>query len=47
MDLVLSGLHCLVYLDDIIILGTTFMDHLCNIQSVLQRPREAGLKLKP
>ena len=50
MDLVLSGLqwsHCLVYLDDIIILGTTFKDHLCNILSILRRLREAGLKLKP
>ena len=49
MDLVLPGLqwsHCLVYLDGIIILGTTFKDHLGNIQSVLQRLREAGLKPK-
>ena len=45
MDLVLSG--TLVYLDDIIILGTTFKDHLCNIQSVLQSLCKAGLKLKP
>ena len=50
MDLVLAGLvgaSCLVYLDDIIVLGKDFRDHLQNIQSVLQRLREAGLKLRP
>ena len=50
MDLVLAGLvgaSCLVYLDDIIILGEDFHHHLKNIQSVLQRIREAGLKLQP
>ena len=50
MDLVLSGLqweHCLVYLDDVIILGRTFKEHIQNIQLVLQRLREAGLKVKP
>ena len=50
MDLVLSGLqwsHCLVYMDDIIVLGRTFKEHLSNLQVVLQRLREAGLKLKP
>ena len=49
MDLVLAGLqwsHCLVYLDDIIILGNTFVDHLRNLQSVFQRLRDAGLRLK-
>ena len=50
MDLVLSGLQwaqCLVYLDDIIILGRTFEEHIQNIRLVLQRLREAGLKIKP
>ena len=50
MDLVLAGLKgssCLVYLDDIIILGHDFHDHLQNVQSVLRRICEAGLKLKP
>ena len=50
MDLVLSGLQwsqCLVYLDDVIVLGRTFEDHLDNLHQVLQRLREAGLKLKP
>ena len=34
MDLVLAGLqwsHCLVYLDDVIILGQTFPEHLDNL----------------
>ena len=39
MDLVLSGLQwsqCLVYLDDVIVLGRTFEDHLDNLHQVLQ-----------
>ena len=50
MDLVLAGLQwkeCLVYLDDIIVLGRTFQEHLRNLQSVLQRLRESGLRFKP
>ena len=50
MDLVLAGLqwsHCLVYLDDVIILGTSFEEHLANLQLVFDRLQQAGLKLKP
>eukprot|EP00731_Ephydatia_muelleri_P010034 Em0005g620a len=50
MDRVLGGLKwssCLVYLDDIIIVGTSFSEHLRNLAGVLQRLRQAGLKLKP
>ena len=50
MDLVLAGLQwsaCLVYLDDIIVLGRDFYGHLQNLQLVLQRIRDAGLKLQP
>ena len=52
MDLILAGLqwsNCLVYLylDDIIILGKDFNDHLSNIRSVFQRIRDADLILKP
>ena len=50
MDRVLSELKwssCLVYLDGIIIVGTSFSDHLRNLAGVLQRLREAELKLKP
>ena len=50
MDLVLTGLqwsHCLVYIDDVIVLGRDFEDHLQNLQAVFQRLHKAGLKLKP
>ena len=50
MDLVLSGLQwteCLVYLDDVIILGRNFEDHFRSLKLVFQRLRESGLKLKP
>ena len=48
--LVLAGLqweHCLVYLDDVIVLGRSFNEHLQNLQTVFQRLRQAGLRLKP
>ena len=50
MDMVLAGLqwtNCLVYLDDVIILGKTFEEHLRNLKEVFQCLREAGLRLKP
>ena len=50
MDLVLAGLqwsHCLVYIDDVIVLGRDFEDHLQNLQVVFHRLHQAGLKLKP
>ena len=50
MDLILAGLqwtNCLVYLDDILIIGKTFTEHLKNLELVFNRLREAGLKLKP
>ena len=50
MDLVLAGLqwsHCLVYIDDVIVLGRDFEDHLQNLQAVFQQLHQAGLKLKP
>ena len=43
----LSGTHCLVYLDDIIVFSTTFEEHLQRLVSVFERLRAAGLKLKP
>jgi hypothetical protein len=49
MDMVLAGLqwsNCLVYLDDVIIPGRTFEEHMENLQSVLERFRNAGLMLK-
>ena len=50
MDLVLAGLQwtsCLVYLDNVIIVGRTYDEHLQNLKAVFTRLREAGLKLKP
>jgi transposase InsO family protein len=50
MDIVLSGLNfeiCLVYLDDVIIFGSTPEQHLDRLGQVFGRLREANLKLKP
>ena len=49
MELILAGLQwsdCPVYLDDVIALGRTFVEHLRNLQFVLQQIRESGLRLK-
>ncbi|GBM08967.1 Retrovirus-related Pol polyprotein from transposon 297 [Araneus ventricosus] len=48
METVLRGLSseaCLVYLDDIIIVGRTFEEHLNNLRKVFQRLQKANLKL--
>ncbi|GFY19212.1 retrovirus-related Pol polyprotein from transposon 17.6 [Trichonephila clavipes] len=50
METVLGGLSyetCLVYLDDIIIVVRSFEEHLKNIRHVLQKLKEANLKLNP
>jgi hypothetical protein len=50
MNAVLAGLQwssCLVYLDDVIIPGRAFEEHLRNLTLVFDRLREAGLKLHP
>ena len=50
MDLVLSGIRwedCLVEIDDIVIMGKTFKNHLQNLRKVQERLRGAGLRLKP
>lgn len=50
MGLVLRGLHwskVLVYLDDIIVIGSNFSEHLENLKEVLSRFRLAGLKVRP
>jgi hypothetical protein len=50
METVLRGLigeSCLVYLDDVIMIGCTFQEHLLNLPKVFQWFREAHLKLNP
>ena len=50
METVLAGLNwriCLIYLDDIIVIGRTFEDMIKNLDQVLQKLHDAGLKLKP
>ena len=50
IDLVLAGLTwevCLAYLDDLIVFSSTFVEHLERLQLVLNRLKEANLKLKP
>ena len=50
MDCVLAGLQwssCLVYIDDIIIIGRSFDEHLHHLQQVLDRLKSAGLKIQP
>ena len=50
MEATLRGLarqKCVVYLDDILVMGGTFQEHLSNLREVFDRLRMAGLKLKP
>ena len=50
MELVLSGLarqKCLVYLDDVVLVGSTLEEHNSNLAEVLKRIRQAGDRLKP
>ncbi|GBM00613.1 Retrovirus-related Pol polyprotein from transposon 297 [Araneus ventricosus] len=50
LETLLRGLTsegCLVYIDDIIIVGRTFEEHLNNIRKVFQRLQKADLKLSP
>ncbi|KAI4885901.1 hypothetical protein NFI96_005622 [Prochilodus magdalenae] len=50
MELVLADLQwtsCLIYLDDIIVFGKTFEEHLGRLQVVLEKLKAANLKVKP
>ncbi|KAL5505541.1 hypothetical protein EMCRGX_G006991 [Ephydatia muelleri] len=49
MSCVLAGLtdeQCLIYIDDIIVYSATFSEHLVRLRNVLQRIKNAGLRLK-
>ena len=50
MELALKGLQwqtCIIYIDDCIVFGQTFDDHMIRLKEVLDRFRQANLKLKP
>ena len=50
METVLAGLvrtYCVVYLDDILVVGRMVEEHLNNLKKVFERLQEAGLRLKP
>ena len=50
MELALKGLQwvtCLIYIDDIIVYGRGFDEHMRRVEEVLERLKAAGLKLKP
>lgn len=50
MKLVLQGLPwqtCLVYIDDIIVFGSCFTQHMARVDEVLNQIKQAGLKLRP
>ena len=50
MELVLSGMCweiCLIYLDDVIVFGRNWDEHLQRLRQVLSRLQEAHLKLHP
>ena len=50
METVLVGLLrscCMVYLDDVLVAGTSFAEHLINLRKVFNRICDANLKLKP
>ena len=50
MEVVLAGLArevCLVYLDDVLLMGKTLEEHNKNLAKVLYRLHVSGLRLKP
>ena len=49
MELALQGLQwviCLIYIDDIVVFGRSFEEHIKRVEEVLKRIQAAGLKLK-
>ena len=50
MEIALRGLQwhiCLIYLDDVLVFGSNFEQHMQRVEQVLSRIKAAGLKLKP
>ena len=49
MENVMSGLtkkSCMVYIDDVLVIGQTFAEYLANLKEVFMRLQAAGLRLK-
>ena len=49
MEIVLNQLQwhsCLIYLDDVLIYGSDFREHMERLDEVLSRIRDSGLKLR-
>ena len=49
MELALQGLQwitCLIYIDDVIVYGKSFDEHMHRVEEVLERIKAAGFKLK-
>lgn len=42
----LQGIHCLVYLDDIIIYSSSLQEHLAKLRTVFDRLRQTNLKIQ-
>ena len=47
MEFVLSGLAHNCCLDDVLVMGSTLEEHNANLMNVLERIRDAGVRLKP
>ena len=39
--------NCVLYFDNVNVIGKTFSEHLVNLREVFERLKMAGLKLKP
>ena len=47
MDIILQGLDVVVsYIDDVLVTGKTYGDHLCNLAKVIQQMKEYGLRVR-
>ena len=42
-----TWLECLAYLDDVLVLGSDFQNHITKLANVLSRLKKFNLKLKP
>ena len=48
MELILQSLNwqtCIIYLDDIVVYGSTFQEHLSRVKEVFDRIQKSGMKL--